>query len=67
MTTSTAAGMKKAYCQGKNFSVSGSRVKARVRPPWIMMPKMPANWPRSLMWNQAALILTIDRAPNDWK
>ena len=33
----------------------------------MRMPKMPEKMPRSRTWNHAALIFTIESAPNDWK
>ena len=33
----------------------------------MRVPKMPPNTPRSLMWNQEALTLTMATAPKLWK
>src|SRR6476659_8225399 len=55
-----AAGIQKHHCQGRNLMMNGEAAKANSRPLWIMMPKMPANLPRSRRWNQAALILTME-------
>ena len=33
----------------------------------MRIPKTPPSTPRSRTWNQEALTLTIDTAPNDWK
>src|SRR5436309_15309137 len=67
ITNKIAAGIQKQYFQSRNVNMNGEKKKANVRPLWIMMPKIPANEPRSRRWNQAALIFTIESAPNDWK
>jgi hypothetical protein len=67
ITVKIAAGIQKHHCQGRYFRMKGEKENANRRPLWIMMPKIPANEPRSLRWNQAALILTMESAPNDWK
>src|ERR1039458_4860654 len=45
----------------------GARLLMANWPDWIIRPKMPANVPRSVRLNHAALILIIPGAPNDWK
>src|SRR3954471_5372711 len=51
ITARIPAGIQKQYCQGRNFRMNGEKENAKSRPLWIMMPKIPANEPRSLMWN----------------
>src|SRR4051812_7606273 len=49
ITARIPAGIQKQYCQGKNLKMNGENENANKRPLWIMMPKIPANEPRSLM------------------
>src|SRR3974377_493578 len=51
----------------KPARMRGARLLMATCPSWIMNPKMPEKVPRSLRLNQAALILIIPGAPNDWK
>ena len=62
-----AAGTRNTEGQGRRASSCAPTAKGRRRPSWIMIPKMPAKPPRSRTLNQAALILTMLRAPKDWK
>jgi len=62
-----APGIQNAYCHGKPSRMSGTPWNASRSPRRISTPNTPENVPRSRTWNQWALILTIESAPNAWK
>ena len=64
---SIPAGTRKTDGHGRWASSCAPTANGNSRPSWIMIPKMPAKLPRSRTLNQAALTLTMESAPNDWK
>ena len=67
IAANTAAGTQNGATTLAPRKSSNDQSYEKYKPSEIKMPNRPPSTPRSRTWNQCALTLTIETAPNDWK